>query len=196
MPTDLSALVEAAARLDDELRRYEALADEVGRASVHSRKSLVRVARMLQQGAESHEELMKRVASLSEAMTETRSRQAACAEKLVAAGGRLQERMTAFQALVLKHDALGELSRSLNAEATAIAGKRDEKNPQDTLAATGPLLERMEQGVVDATSLADAAREADFTDLARDVDQLKQQLQSARNQLLLARRALGERSPS
>ena len=197
MPTDSpSPLVEAATRLDDELRRYEALAEEAGRAVIHSRKSLVRVARMLQQGAESHELLMKQVAAFSEVMNATRDRQAACAEKLVAAGGRIQERMGAFQALVARQDALGELAKSLNAEATTIAGKKDEVGPQETLAATTPLLERLETGVAEATSLADAAREADFTDLARDVDSMKQQIHTVRNQLLLVRRALGERSPS
>jgi chromosome segregation ATPase len=191
-----SALLDAAARLEDELRQYEALTEEVGRAVIHSRKSLVRVTRMLQQAAECHERLMTHVASLSEVMTATRGRQVSCAERLVSAGGRIQERMAGFQTLMSRYDALGELSKQLNATAAEIVAAKDETNPQAALAATGSLLERMEQAVSDATALADAARADDFADLARDVDSVKQQLQSAKNQLTMARRVLGERSPS
>lgn len=190
-----SPLVEAAARLDDELRQYEALTEEVGRAVIHSRKSLQRVAKMLQQAAECHERLMQHVASLSQVMTDTRGRQVSCAEKLVAAGGRIQERMAVFQGLMSRYDALGELSKTLNAGATELTGT-GKADPQGTLAATAPLLERMEQAVAEASDLAEAAKAAEFEDLGREVDTVKQQLHSARNQLLLARRALGERSPS
>jgi hypothetical protein len=191
-----SPLLEAAGRLDEELRRYEALTEEVARATVHSRKSLTRVARMLQQAGESHELLLQHVASLSEVMNATRLRQVSCGEKLVSAGGRLQERAAAFQALLVRQDALGEQAKELNASAAEIAARKKDDGFAETLAATGPLLERMESVVTEATTLADAAREADFADLAREVDQMKQLLHHAKNQLLVVRRALGERSPS
>jgi uncharacterized coiled-coil DUF342 family protein len=197
MPTPpASPLVEAAAQLEEELKRYEALTEEVARGAIHSRKSLMRVARLLQQAAECHEGIMKQVGVLSEAMTSTRGRQSSCAEKLVDAGKRVQERAAALQELLGRYDALGELSKALTADAAAITARKDEATPQAALEATGPLVERMQQAVDQATTLTDAARDADFTDLARDVDSVKQQLQSLRNQVMLARRALGERSPS
>ncbi|HEY6464168.1 MAG TPA: hypothetical protein VIY73_28570 [Polyangiaceae bacterium] len=194
--TTPSPLLEAAARLEDDLREYEALTEEVGRAAIHSRKSLVRVTKMLQQAGECHERLMKHVASLSEVMTATRGRQVSCAEKLVSAGGHIQQRMAAFQALMSRYDTLGELSKLLNESIAAVAQGKEKGDVQAALAATGPLLERMDQAVAEAASLADDARQAEFEDLARDAESVKQQLQSARNQLGLVRKTLGERSPS
>jgi|SRR5580698_2390796 DNA repair exonuclease SbcCD ATPase subunit len=189
------SLLEAATRLEEELRRYEGLADEVSRGAIHSRKSLVRASRIMQDAADCHERMMQHVAALSQAMSETRARQQACAEKLVAAGGRVQERVTVLQSLLAQFDALGELSRSLNEHAAGIATSK-EAPVGDALESSAQLLTRMQDAIEQATALADAARAAAFEDLTRDVDSVKQTLQSARNQLLLARRAFTERAPS
>jgi uncharacterized coiled-coil DUF342 family protein len=190
-----SSLLEAATRLEEELRRYEGLADEVSRSTIHSRKSLVRATRIMQDASDCHERMMKQVAVLSQAMGETRARQQACAEKLVAAGGRVQERVTILQSLLARYEDLGKASKALN-EHAATAASRKESPVGDAIESTAQLLTRMEDAIEQATALADAARSADFSDLTRDVDSLKQQLQSARNQLLLAKRALTERAPS
>jgi uncharacterized coiled-coil DUF342 family protein len=190
-----STLLEAATRLEEELRRYEALADEVGRSVIHSRKSLVRATRVMQDASDCHERMMQQVAALSQAMGETRMRQQDCAEKLVAAGGRVQERVTVFQSLLGRYEDLGKQSRALNEHAVAIA-ERNEPPVEEALQSTAELLTRLEAAIEQATDLADVARSADFSDLTRDVDSMRQQLQTARNQLLLARRALTERAPS
>ena len=189
------SLLEAAKRLEEELRRYEALADEVGRSVIHSRKSLVRATRVVQDASDCHERMMEHVAVLSLAMGETRARQQACAEKLVAAGGRVQERVTVFQSLLGSYEDLGKRSRVLNEQAAAVAGL-DEPAIAEALQSTAELQGSLEETIEQATGLADAARSADFSDLTRDVESVRQQLQTARNQLLLARRALTERAPS
>jgi uncharacterized coiled-coil DUF342 family protein len=190
-----SALLEAATRLEEELRRYEGLADEVSRSTIHSRKSLVRATRVMQDASDCHERMMQHVAALSQAMSETRGRQQTCAEKLVAAGGRVQERVTVFQSLLGRYEDLGNLSKALNEHAAGVAARK-EGPVDDALESTAQLLTRMQDAIEQATALADDARTADFSDLTRDVDSVRQQLQTARNQLLLARRALTERAPS
>ena len=130
------SLLEAAKRLEEELRRYEALADEVGRSVIHSRKSLVRATRVVQDASDCHERMMEHVAVLSLAMGETRARQQACAEKLVAAGGRVQERVTVFQSLLGRYEDLGKRSRVLNEQAAAVA-ELDEPAIAEALQSTG-----------------------------------------------------------
>jgi hypothetical protein len=181
--------------LEEDLRRYEGLTEELGRTTITSRKSLTRATRMMQEATECHERMMQHVAALSSAMSDTRARQQACAEKLVSVSVAIQARMAAYESLLVRYGQLGDVSRALNAQAAEVAA-RDGAEMTDVLQATGQLQERLDAAITEATTLADAARVDDFSDLTRDADSLKQQLQSARNQLLLARRALTERAPS
>jgi hypothetical protein len=194
---DRSSLVEAATRLEEELRRYEKLTEEVARASIISQKSLIRATRMMNEAAESHERIMQQVGVLSGAMTETRGRQESCAEQLVEAGRRIERRATTFQALVGRYGALGELSRSLNDRAVEVASRKaDGAREGEVLSLIGELMDRIGEAVEQADGAACAAREGEFPDLARDIDSLKQQVLSAKNRLTIFQRSLAERAPS
>lgn len=55
---------------------------------------------------------------------------------------------------------------------------------------------RLESVISDAEALAQTSQQADWTDIARDAQALKQQLQAVRNRVLLGQRKLATRAPS
>jgi chromosome segregation ATPase len=194
---DRSALVAAAAQLEEELSRYEKLTDEVGRVAIGSEKTLARAARAVQDAAACHERIMESVGALSEAMNATRARQESSLVRMAEAARHVGERATAFRALLARYASLGEVAKTLNASVTEIAAhKADGAAPSEVITSIAALVDRMGGAVTEADELTRGAKESSFDDLARDADALKQQIHSARNRLVLVQRTLAERAPS
>jgi hypothetical protein len=184
-------------QLEEELRRYEQLTKDTDATAIHSHKQLVRAAQTLSEASRCHERIMQHVGVLSAAMTDTRARQQACAEQLVASGGQIGERATVFQTLLGQCDQLRELSKALNESAAQVAARQSEGAPDEAiLVLMTELLERIGGAVTRADEVGRVAKEASFADVARDVDSLRQQMLSAKNRLTLAQRSLADRAPS
>jgi hypothetical protein len=196
-PEEKEPLVTAAVALMEELSRYEKLTDEVSRTAVNSEKTLVRATRAVQDASECHQRIMEHVGALSAAMTQVRSRQENDVTRMADAARKLSDRAATFQSLIGRYGALADNARSLNVRASEIvARKASGADGRELLQAIGEILARADEIVARAEELAEAARSGDFDDLARSADALKQQMQSARNRITLAQRALAERTPS
>lgn len=197
IPSECSALVDAATQLEEELSRYEKLTDEVGRTPIGSEKTLGRAARAVTEAAACHERIMQSVGALSEAMNGTRLRQEASLVRMAEAARHVSERAIAFRALLARYASLGDVAKTMNASVAEIAAhKNDGGAPGEVITSIATLVDRMGDAVTEADELTRVAKETSFDDLARDADSLRQQIHSARNRLMLVQRTMAERAPS
>jgi hypothetical protein len=192
-PTQLE---QAAEGVEEELRRFEALADTVLRTPLDSEKNLERASKALREVAESDERLVAQLQKLVAAVGGVRDRQQEHARGVNARAEELQARTEAFQALLQRYAGLGRSASELNAVVQDIAARRQKATtPEDNRALAGSLeqlLERMGQVADEAQGLANSATADDFNDIARQADSLRQQLLSARNKMALLQKGLAE----
>ena len=193
---DPTQLEQAAEGVEEELRRFEALADTVLRTPLDSEKNLERASKALREVAESDERLVAQLQKLVAAVGGIRDRQQEHARGVNARAEELQARTQAFQELLQRYAGLGRSAAELNAVVQDIAARRQKAtSAEDNRALAGSLdalLERMGQVAEEAQGLATAATEQDFSDIARQADSLRQQLLSARNKMGLLQKGLAE----
>jgi hypothetical protein len=200
-PSETSPLVEAAQAFDEALRQFGALAESVGRAALDSSEGLARAAGALQKVAACEEEMQQRAQALSAALAAARQAQETHAREIGTRALEVQARGEAYGALLQRLDGLGRDAVDLNTAAQKLAAgnKIDRQMPPETispmLSQLAELAERMEGVALAAEALAGDARAADFDDLARKTDALRQQLLSARNRVGLLREALTQSLP-
>lgn len=192
-----SPLVEAVRRMEEELRRYEALTAEVARAPISSEKTLTRTARAVTEAAACHERFLECVGLVSQALGDTRARQEATLVRMAEAARVVGERADGFVALLDRYRRLGDVARTLNERASDISARRASGTPaEETYTAVGELLDGMATALAEAEAIAKDGRDRGYDQIARDADALKQQMASAKNRLSLAHRTLAERAPS
>jgi uncharacterized protein YoxC len=191
---EATELVLAAEGVEEELRRFEALADTVVRTSLDSEKNLERASKALREVAESDERLVAQLQKLVAAVGGVRDRQQEHARGVNARAEELQARTQAFQGLLQRYAGLGRSAAELNAVVQDIAARKAKATTsEDNRALAGSLdqlLERMVGVADEAQGLATSANEADFSDIARQADSLRQQLLSARNKMSLLQKGL------
>lgn len=191
---EATELVLAAEGVEEELRRFEALADTVVRTPLDSEKNLERASKALREVAESDERLVGQLQKLVAAVGGVRDRQQEHARGVNARAEELQARTQAFQGLLQRYAGLGRSAAELNAVVQDIAARKAKATTsEDNRALAGSLdqlLERMVGVADEAQGLATSANEADFTDIARQADSLRQQLLSARNKMSLLQKGL------
>lgn len=191
---EATELVLAAEGVEEELRRFEALADTVVRTPLDSEKNLERASKALREVAESDERLVAQLQKLVAAVGGVRDRQQEHARGVNARAEELQARTQAFQGLLQRYAGLGRSAAELNAVVQDIAARKAKATTsEDNRALAGSLdqlLERMVGVADEAQGLATSANEADFTDIARQADSLRQQLLSARNKMSLLQKGL------
>ena len=196
-PGARSPLVTAAERLEQELSRYEQLADELTKLRLDTEKNLARGARAVQEAAELQDAFMEHVKALGAAVEATGARQKAQLERMAEAAQRLGERATAFQELMARFAELMQSARSVNTEVASIAPKATpDAPPGEVLGALGAVAVKVDALIANVTDLVHSAKERDFPDVVREADALRQQMSAARNRLMLAQRKLAERAPS
>jgi uncharacterized protein YoxC len=190
-PTQLGMAAEG---VEEELRRFEALADTVLRTPLDSEKNLERASKALREVAESDERLVAQLQKLVAAVGGIRDRQQEHARGVNARAEELQVRTQAFQGLLQRYAGLGRSASELNAVVQDIAARKQQATTSEdnrALAASlEQLLERMGQVADEAQGLASSASEQDFGDIARQADSLRQQLLSARNKMSLLQKGL------
>ena len=95
----------------------------------------------------------------------------------------------------MRYGSMGQSAGELNVQMQQFAQQRQlAKTPEENaaLAATfQSLQDRMAEVAQEAQSLAQAADEKEFGDIARQADSLRQQLLSARNKMSLLQKSLG-----
>jgi hypothetical protein len=191
---EATELVLAAEGVEEELRRFETLADTVVRTPLDSEKNLERASKALREVAESDERLVAQLQKLVAAVGGVRDRQQEHARGVNARAEELQARTQAFQGLLQRYAGLGRSAAELNAVVQDIAARKAKATTSEdnrALAASlDQLLERMVGVADEAQGLATSANEADFSDIARQADSLRQQLLSARNKMSLLQKGL------
>jgi len=189
-------LAKAAAALEGELLEYEKFVAEVKRMNLNTEKSMHRAKTLLEECAKGEQRMAERLQSFAAAMQEVQVRQQTCITEAVAAAQKIQERIQQRSALLERFSALGERARSLNEPVAALEAKEDGANAQDLLKTLGEVASRVEAVVAEADTLGADAVTDDWQDIAREATTLKQQLQSARNKILVAQRDVAGRTPS
>jgi len=190
-----SPLVAAARQLDSDLRRFEELSAELGRGAINSEKSLQR-ARQALEACSAHEgKLAGSLSIFAQAMQGVQQTQHACMDATAQAAKRIAERHAERTTLQDRLAKLGESARAVSAPVADLG--------ELTGAASGQILEplaeverRLEAVIAEATVLCEVSREGDWTDLERDTQSLREQLQALRNRVLLMRRKLSSAAPS
>ena len=195
-----SPLVAAAEGFDAALRRFSALTDAVRRTGLDSQKGLERAAETLKEIAACEEELQARAQELMTALGATRDLQQGQAEEVRTRALEIQKRTDDYAGVMRRFEALGRDAAELNATAQALAARRRTADEMvkdgELLAGLDELQERMTSVAGAAETLAADARAADFDDVSRKVDSLRQQILAARNKIGLLKEALVKASPS
>jgi len=192
-----SPLVRAAAARDQELRRYDSLADEARRASINSGKTLERAVRIVQESTARNETVQDKLRELVAQIEGARTRQVESLNTLLEAAKRAQSRSEQFDALMQRFAALGESARVVNTLAAEADAKRQVGAPEaEILEGLGNLEAQMAAVVTEAEALSAIADEQEWDDLKRQADAARQQLLSVKNKLTAARRVVAMRAPS
>jgi len=164
---------------------------ETARAPITSEKALVRAKKQLGDSAACQLRLAEHLKAVVTALDGVRGRQEACAEQVLSAAQRVQARSEEFLALMVRVSELGLRAREVNEPVAGVVARKAQGAPAAELVeGLREILARTDGIVSDAQSLARDAASADWTDIARIAESLKQQVESARNSVLLAERAM------
>ncbi len=191
-----SELVTAAEAFDDELARFARLAEAARKGPLNSQKSLQRAARAFQEISEAEKRLGEAAQTLVSALTEARQRQEQQALAIQGRAQEIEQRSGIAADLLQRYGAIGEKAAELNTLVLNIAAQGSNGGPvppSTLLPALGELRTRMADVAEGAQGLTAAAREADFDDIARQVDSLRQQIVAADSKVAAIERTLANR---
>jgi chromosome segregation ATPase len=188
-------LTDAAAQIEQQLSHFERLLTELARP-ISTEKALQRARVALEECSSCEEKLAGHLTAFAQAIQSIQERQQRCMELLHERANQVQARHTDRSTLIERMAQLGQRTSEVSKPIASLGdGAWDTVTP-DLLASVSEVSTRLESAIDEAGQILSTAREADWTDLARDADSLKQQLQSVRNQLLLGQRKLASRAPS
>lgn len=194
-----SPLVASAEAFDASLRRFAALSDSLRRGELDSQKSLERAGEALKEIADCEQELQVHAQELMSALGAARDAQQAQAEAVRERANDIQKRTEAYAGLMRRFEAVGKDAAALNATAQGLAARRRTADEMvkdgELLAGLDELQERMTAVASGTEALAADARGADFDDLSRKIDSLRQQILAARNKIGLLKEALVRAAP-
>ncbi len=190
-----SELTLAADALENELRNFEKLADNVQRAPLGTEKQLGKAAKALNEAAESDAKLVQLAGALLNAITRARTRQQEQATVINARAEEIQARAAELQALMERFSALGRTATELNQHVQTMAashtgGTMGEKAGTFATALV-EVQARMSTVAEEAGTISEDASNRGFVEIARDSDSLRQQLLAARNRINLLQQSIG-----
>jgi len=169
-----SDIVRAAQALEDEIVRLEALSRSVRKIRLSSDKALARAAAELNETLALPDQLAQRLQEVAAALGRMQERQQAALAPLAAFAGELQRRAQLFGEHMQRFGALGRAAGEVNAELAASQGDRA------GFARAEARLQELSDG---ARAVFEAARAADFPEIAREADVLKQRMAALRKRL-------------
>ena len=186
-----SALKAAVQALDDELDRFEALADAARRTPLTSERNLEKAATAINQAAESQQRVHGHIQALIDAITAARVKHDKTAEELVKTRDEVQARGERFQTQLGRFAALGKEAADISGFVKQLGELKGKPNGE-VVAQLSEVQGRMAKVVEGATALGKEAEAESMEDLARQCDSLKQQVQSALNKVSLLRDKLAQ----
>ncbi len=190
-----AALTAAARALDEDLARFEELAQELSRVQVNSEKALQRARQALEGCSEHEQQLAGSLQAFAEAMQTIAARQQRCMEQTAHATAQIQARHEQRTALLERVAALGASARSVTAPLGDL-GEPTAAPSTEVLASIQERARRLEATIEEAAAVAVAAKQDEWFDIARDAETLQQQLQAVRNRVLQSQRKLASQAPS
>lgn len=176
MEKTISEIERAAQALEEEIVRLEGLAKSARKIPLNTDKNLVRAAAQLNETLSVPERVAQRLQAVATAMAHMQDRQQAALQGLSAFAVELQQRTQLFEQHMESFGALGKAAGEVSAQLVASDGD------QSALLGAVARLQEISDG---ARAVFDAARAADFPDIAREADVLKQRLASLRKRLVL-----------
>ncbi len=176
----------AVQRLDEELARFDQLAQSARKIQLTSERNLEKAARAINDAAESQRRVTEHIALLIEAISNARTRHDAVAAELLTTRDDVQARAERFEAQLGRFAALGKEAADISAQVRELGAIKDKPNAEIVALLTS-VKERMTGVVAGAVALAAEADAESMEDLARQCDSLKQQVQSALNKVSLLR---------
>ncbi len=190
---EVSDLMAAALAFDDELEHFGKLAEAARKGPLNSQKNLERAARMFDEIGASEKRLGTAAQALVSTLNVARQKQESHALSIQQRADLIEQRTTAVAALLQRYAALGEKAAALNQLAVGIAAKSsngERVSDAELRPALGELRARMGEVAEGARSLTAAAREADFEDIARQADSLRQQITAADDKVAAIEKSL------
>jgi hypothetical protein len=189
-----STLLAAAEAFDAELERFAHLTEAARHGSLGSQKALERAAEALKEIADCEEQMQAQARVLMTALGTAREQQEKQAALAAQRAEEVRERTAVYGELLKRFQALGAEAAELNAMGQSLSARKPEAAAapaaavaKDPAFANGlrDLSQRMGEVADHAQELLTAARDADFEDVARQAESLRQQLQAARNKVQL-----------
>jgi DNA repair exonuclease SbcCD ATPase subunit len=190
----VSPLLAAAQSFDAELERFAHLTEAAGHGHLGSQKALERAAETLKEIADCEEQIQTHARALMAALGSAREQQEKQAALASQRAEEVRERTAVYAELLERFKALGAEAAELNLMGQNLsARKREGATGTGAEGTTGPelaaglrdLSQRMTEVAEHAQDLTTAAREADFEDVSRQAESLRQQLLAARNKVQL-----------
>jgi hypothetical protein len=169
-----SDIVRAAQALEDEIVRLETLSRSVRKIRLSSDKALARAAAELNETLALPDQLAQRLREVAAALGRMQERQQAALAPLGAFAGELQQRARLFGEHMRCFGALGQAAGEVNAQLAASQGDR---------AGFARAEARLQELSEAARAVFEAARAADFPEIAREADVLKQRMSALRKRL-------------
>jgi methyl-accepting chemotaxis protein len=188
-----SELVAAAMAIEEELHKFETLAEEVRTGPLRSQKNLEKMGKLLNSVADCDERMVAHMRSLLGVLNQWRDRQQTLAAEVNSRALELQERTKVYQSLMERFAALGQEAAALSGHMQGIASQTQQgqqMKAEEIISSLQTMNDRMTQVAESAESLASDAAAQDFTDVSRDAESLRQQLLSARNRANLLQQKL------
>jgi chromosome segregation ATPase len=179
-----SSLKAAVQALDDELARFEALADAAQRTPLTSERNLEKAATAVNQAAESQQRVHGHIQALIDAITAARVKHDETAQELVKTRDVVQARGERFQTQLARFAALGKEAADISGFVRQLGELKGKPNGE-VVAQLAQVQERMTAVVAGAGALGKEAEDENMEDLGRQCDSLRQQVQSALNKVTL-----------
>lgn len=173
-------------RLDEELARFDQLAQTARKVQLTSERNLQKAARAINDAAESQRRVAEHIQLLIEAISAARTRHDEVAAALLTTRDQVEARAERFEAQLGRFAALGKEAADISGQVRDLGNVKDRPNAE-VIALLTSVRDRMTGVVSGATALAAEADAEAMEDLARQCDSLKQQVQSALNKVSLLR---------
>jgi hypothetical protein len=192
-------LLEAAAAFDDELARFGRLVEAARTGPLNSQKHLQRAAHAFEQVGESEKRLGETAQALVAALQGARQEQEKQAAALQGRAKEVEARTAVAADLLQRYGLVGQKAGELNSLVLDIAAKKtngSSEPDEKIILSLADLRGKMVDIAENAAALVSAAREADFDDIARQADSLRQQIVAVSQKVAAIERALAPRSAS
>jgi hypothetical protein len=193
-------LVGAAEAFSTTLERFGALTDSLRKGELDSQRGLERAAETLTEVARCEEELQAHAQALMAALGMARDTQQSQADAVRTRALDIQARTEQYAGLMRGFEALGKDAAALNASAQGLGARKRTAEEMvkdgELLAGLDDLQERMTAVAGSAEKLTGDARGADFEDIARKADSLRQQILAARNRIALLKETIVRATPT